>query len=163
MKLLVFLIVSMAGPVHAKSQEYVLKTCSKIYKGDCGLIASIALEESRYKPSAFNPEGSYGLMQVKCSTARMMGFKGKCEFLFDPITNLRWAIRYVENQKKRFTRLTDVIAAYNSGTPIICKNFNPGKCVPGQYWNQAYVDKVLFNYMVLKLSLGKFIHTASYP
>lgn len=163
MKLLVFLLISMTGLVHARSQEFVLKTCSKIYKGDCGLIASIAFEESKYKTSAYNPEGSYGLMQVKCSTARMIGFRGRCESLFEPVTNLRWAIKYVESQKKRFTKFTDVIAAYNSGTPIVCKNFNPGKCVPGQYWNQAYVDKVLFKYMVLNLSLDKYIHMASYP
>lgn len=164
MRLLLFLFIFVASlSVHARSQEYVLKTCSKIYKGDCALIASIAYEESKYQVDAFNPEGSYGLMQVRCSTARMMGFKGECSLLFDPVLNIKYGIKYVESRKNKFLSFTDVIASYNSGSPIICKSYNHGRCEPGQYWNQKYVDKVILKYMVLKLSLDSYTKLSRYP
>lgn len=137
---------------YSKTPELVIRKCSKIYKGDCSLVASIAYVESRYNHKAYNPEGSYGLMQVRCTTARMMGMKGECSQLFNIDFNLKYAIKYLENLKKRFHKITDVIAAYNSGTPIICKNYNAGKCFAGEYYNQQYVDKVSFKYLILNLN-----------
>jgi soluble lytic murein transglycosylase-like protein len=161
MRLIITLVMSVLSVgVFAHNEQYVLKTCSKIYKGDCGLIASIAYVESKYKTKAFNPEGSYGLMQIRCSTAKMMGFIGDCRNLFDPHTNIKYAVKYVENIKKRFSNFSDIIASYNSGTPIICKDYNHGKCSPGQYYNQKYVDKVMLKYMVLKLALPEKSHLA---
>lgn len=153
MKLLLALL-AMTGFTYAKTQEDVIKACLKVYKGDCGLIASIAYIESRYNPQAYNPEGSYGVMQVKCSTARMMGFTGRCEELYNMELNIEIAGRYIDYQITRFNRLSDVVAAYNSGTPIICKKYNEGKCWPGQYYNQAYVSKVMRVYTYLTLTTG---------
>jgi hypothetical protein len=147
----------------SKTPETVIKKCSKMYKGDCSLVASIAYVESQYNPIAYNPEGSYGLMQIRCSTAKMMGMVGDCSQLFNIETNLKYAIRYINNLKKRFTKMTDVIAAYNSGTPIICKNHNVGKCFAGEYYNQQYVDKVSFKYLMLTFNGNAPLYTFLVP
>lgn len=162
MRFFIFLSVLFISKLsYSKTTETVINKCSKMYKGDCSLVASIAYVESNYNPTAYNPEGSYGLMQIRCSTARMMGMKGDCSQLFNVETNLKYAIKYLENLKKRFYKLTDVIAAYNSGTPIICKNYNAGKCFAGEYYNQQYVDKVSFKYLMLTFTDNAPLYTFS--
>lgn len=36
-----------------------------------------------------------GLMQIKYSTARELGYRGSAAGLLDPETNLRWRVRYL--------------------------------------------------------------------
>lgn len=123
---------------------------------DCKLIAAIARTETMYKTSMFHPEktGSYGLLQIQCSTAQMMGWKRKCNQLFDPYDNVRYGIKYIRYLKKNkgtnVTNIKSLIAAYNAGTAIVCRNFNPGKCYPGEYVNHSYVSKVYRHYKYLK-------------
>jgi soluble lytic murein transglycosylase-like protein len=148
MRLIIFLLF-FCNFSYSETPDLVIRKCSKVYKGDCTLVASIAYVESRYNPNAYNPEGSYGIMQIRCSTARMMGMVGNCSQLFNIDTNLKYSIKYIENLKKRFIKMTDVIAAYNSGTPIICKDYNFGKCYSGEYYNQQYVNKVSLKYLMI--------------
>jgi len=39
--------------------------------------------------------GNYGLMQIKLSTARAMGYTGSAAGLLDPQTNMTYAVRYL--------------------------------------------------------------------
>ena len=115
------------------------KECSRMQRkefSDCHLVTAIAIVESNQNPNAINKEGttSYGLMQVQCSTAIMLGFRGDCKFLLRPFINLKYALRYLGYQKKRYDNLEDIIASYNSGSVIKRK---------GDYINREYVDKVL--------------------
>lgn len=55
---------------------------------------SVVFTESRYKPNAYNA-GSYGLGQIKCSTAKGIGFTGSCNKLYDPETNLTFSFKYL--------------------------------------------------------------------
>ena len=58
------------------------------------LVHRVIRRESGYNPSARN--GPYiGLMQIHPQTARTMGFRGTTEELFDPETNLTYAVRYL--------------------------------------------------------------------
>ena len=134
----------------AFNAEHVYLTCKDVSpKSDCRLVTAIAFVESSYRPNAFNPEGSYGLMQVQCRTARYMGFEGNCDSLFNPRINIKYATKYIDYLNAKYNNRRDVIAAYNAGRVVKCRNHNPDKCWPGQYINQHYVDKVVDNYLDL--------------
>lgn len=52
--------------------------------------------ESNYNPKTRGAHGEYGLGQIKCSTARSVGFNGKCSQLLDVSTNLEYSMRYLK-------------------------------------------------------------------
>lgn len=58
------------------------------------LVRSVTRRESNFNPRARN--GPYrGLMQIHPVTARTMGYRGSPDGLFDPDTNLRYAVKYL--------------------------------------------------------------------
>lgn len=59
------------------------------------LADAVVTVESGYDASAVGTVGEVGLMQVRPSTAAMLGFSGEPPGLFDPQTNLRLGIRYL--------------------------------------------------------------------
>ena len=59
------------------------------------LAHAIVYVESNYNPRVRGQAGEIGLMQIKPSTARAMGFRGSSSALYDPATNLRWGMRYL--------------------------------------------------------------------
>lgn len=135
------------------SPNKINKYCNYYEFDDCNLVKSIIKNESNFNPKAFNPEksGSYGLMQVQCTTAKMMGLKYSCNQLYDAQINIRFGILYLKYLKKKheITEIKSLIAGYNAGKPLICKNYNPGKCYPGEYINQLYVWNVYRHYIFL--------------
>lgn len=64
------------------------------------LADAVAQVESGYRPNAIGTVGEIGLMQVRPSTARMMGFSGTNEDLADPATNIRYGVRYLHGAWK---------------------------------------------------------------
>ena len=59
------------------------------------LLAHQLIErESRYKPDVYK-RGAIGLGQIKCITAKEMGFKGDCRELFKPAVNLIYSMEYL--------------------------------------------------------------------
>lgn len=67
---------------------------ASIYGMPSELIHRVIRRESRYNPSAYH-RGNYGLMQIRYATAKSLGYDGKPEGLFDPETNLKYAIKYL--------------------------------------------------------------------
>jgi soluble lytic murein transglycosylase-like protein len=57
-------------------------------------VHRVAKRESTYNPKAFH-KGNYGMMQIRYNTAKGLGYKGKPEGLFDPETNLKYAVKYL--------------------------------------------------------------------
>lgn len=55
---------------------------------------AVAKVESGFNPRAHNA-GALGLFQIKCRTARGLGFTGPCSALFDPRVNARWGVKHV--------------------------------------------------------------------
>lgn len=49
--------------------------------------------ESQFNPQAYS-RGAIGLGQIKCITAKEMGFKGNCQELFKPAINLIYSMKY---------------------------------------------------------------------
>ncbi len=61
------------------------------------LAHRIVMRESRYNPGLKGPGAHYGLMQISLPTARHMGYSGSATGLFDPRTNLSYAMPYLAN------------------------------------------------------------------
>jgi len=72
--------------------------------------------ESDFNPKLRGAAGEYGLGQIFCSTARDVGFKGKCSELLDPETNLEYSMRYLSQGIKMANGdLCSASTFYNSG------------------------------------------------
>jgi soluble lytic murein transglycosylase-like protein len=59
------------------------------------LVHRVVIRESRYNARSVGSGGAMGLMQIKYSTARAMGYTGSPSGLLDPETNLTYAVRYL--------------------------------------------------------------------
>jgi len=55
----------------------------------------IAEVESGYNPYALGRAGEIGVYQLKCPTARDMGFEGDCSNLTDARTNVSWGLKHL--------------------------------------------------------------------
>ena len=55
----------------------------------------IAKIESGYNPLARGKAGEYGVFQLKCATARGIGFRGNCGQLLNASTNVRYGLKYL--------------------------------------------------------------------
>lgn len=55
----------------------------------------IAHVESNYNPNMRGSHGEYGVFQMKCATAKDIGFRGNCAALLDPRTNIQWGLRHL--------------------------------------------------------------------
>lgn len=79
-----------------------------------GVPVSVALsvvqQESGFRPHVTGGAGEIGLMQLKCQTARGIGFKGACNALYNPDTNLRYGMRYLRKALNRGS-----VGYYNAG------------------------------------------------
>ena len=69
------------------------------YAASYGVPVSLAKAviriESNYRPDMVGRAGEIGLMQIKPATARMMGYSGPVNGLFDPETNIRYGMKYL--------------------------------------------------------------------
>jgi soluble lytic murein transglycosylase-like protein len=59
------------------------------------LAHAVIYVESGYNPKVMGAKGEYGLGQIRCGTAKEMGFNGKCDDLHDPKNNLEFSMAYL--------------------------------------------------------------------
>ena len=59
------------------------------------LARAVVRVESRWNPRETGGVGEVGLMQIKHSTAQLLGFAGSRAELYDPKTNVRWGMKYL--------------------------------------------------------------------
>ncbi len=59
------------------------------------LARAVVKVESQWNPKETGSVGEVGLMQIKHSTARFLGFAGSRAELYDPKTNVRWGMKYL--------------------------------------------------------------------
>lgn len=94
------------------------------------LIWAIIQIESSWNEKAIGDAGEIGLMQIKCETARQMGYGGGCGALFFPALNIWYGAKYLRWQLTRYRGdLQSALSAYNAGTAT--------------ERNQDYVNRVL--------------------
>jgi soluble lytic murein transglycosylase-like protein len=55
----------------------------------------IAQVESNYNPSVRGSAGEYGVYQLKCATAKGIGFSGNCSALLDARTNVQYGLKHL--------------------------------------------------------------------
>lgn len=55
----------------------------------------IAKIESGYNPNVRGKAGEYGVFQLKCATARGVGFRGNCSQLLNASTNVRYGLKHL--------------------------------------------------------------------
>lgn len=84
---------------------------------------------------------SWGLMQIMGATARSSGFREDMPLLCNPEKNLFYGCRHLKSLVNKYPIQSDAIAAYNAGSPKEMAN--------GKYFNQAYVDKVTKQMMLI--------------
>jgi soluble lytic murein transglycosylase-like protein len=60
-----------------------------------GVAHAVIRYESKYRPHIRGRAGEWGLGQIKCQTARGVGFRGACAQLADAAENLRWSMAYL--------------------------------------------------------------------
>ena len=56
----------------------------------------IAHVESGYNPRARGRAGELGVFQMKCQTARGLGFRGACSQLLNASTGIHWGLRHLQ-------------------------------------------------------------------
>jgi soluble lytic murein transglycosylase-like protein len=83
-----------ARPQRAEYNELVAKH-AKANGVPEALVHRVILRESRYQAGLVGRGGTIGLMQIKLSTARGLGYTGSVEGLRDPDTNLTYAVKYL--------------------------------------------------------------------
>lgn len=85
---------------------------------------------------------SWGLGQVMGFTARKIGFKGHLASLCDREIGINYTCLILNDIKKRYKDLEEIISSYNQGSPKREKPTKPNE--KGELLNQSnYVDPVL--------------------
>ncbi|MEK1895686.1 MAG: lytic transglycosylase domain-containing protein [Rhizobium sp.] len=80
------------------------------------LARAVVRVESNFNPDARGSAGEVGLMQIKPATARMMGYSGTRQGLFDPETNIKFGMKYLATAHQLGGGETcDTILKYNAG------------------------------------------------
>lgn len=97
------------------------------------LAHAVVRVESAYRANARGGAGEIGLMQLKLSTARLMGYKGSAKGLYNPEINIRYGMMYLGKAHKLAGGSTcGTILKYNAGHGA--KRMNP--------ISQRYCNKV---------------------
>ena len=81
---------------------------------------------------------SYGLMQVKYTTAKELGYKGRPNGLLDPQTNLKFGCLYLSKMYEQTDDLYRSLDAYSRGP--VNESKSPYK---GDWSKHPYVGKIL--------------------
>ena len=90
---------------------------------------------------------SYGLAHVMGGTARWMGFEGLLSQLFDPLTNITYAAKYLQFQLRRYKYdVLDAVAAYNAGVATKVTKSDGTT----EYANQRHVNRFLSAYQQIR-------------
>jgi hypothetical protein len=85
---------------------------------------------------------SWGLMQIMGSVARENGFTKDMPILCEVESKLFYGCKKLKSFMNKYPIQADAIASYNAGSPRMMAN--------GKYFNQAYVDKVTRQMMIIK-------------
>jgi soluble lytic murein transglycosylase-like protein len=76
---------------------------------------AVIRQESNYNPRLRGRAGEWGLGQIKCQTARSVGFGGLCGALADAVTNLRYSMAYLRLALERGGQGCGGVTLYNRG------------------------------------------------
>ncbi len=125
--------VGLAGHANAKtahasgragSYGVLINRYAKAYGVPVALAHAVIRVESNYRASAHGSAGEVGLMQIKPSTARAMGYSGSTKGLYNPETNIKYGMKYLAGAHKLGGgSVCGTILKYNAGHGA--KRMNP--------------------------------------
>ena len=116
-------------------------SAAKVAKVSGILLLAICSHESNGFTMNYSPNDkgspSYGVCQIKESTAKMLGFRGKPQDLNNSKTNARYAALYLKYEQTRYGEADWCVltASYNSGSYLESRE-------PGYPRNLRYVRMV---------------------
>lgn len=111
-------------PASAGTYDNLIAKHARAHGVPLGLAKAVVSIESNFRPNARGKAGEIGLMQVKLSTARGLGYKGSAKGLYNPDTNLLYGMKYLGMAHKIGGKSTcGTILRYNAGHGA--KRMNP--------------------------------------
>ncbi|MGB3501445.1 MAG: transglycosylase SLT domain-containing protein [Mesorhizobium sp.] len=103
---------------------HIIARYAAAYGVPTSLAHAVIRIESNYRVNARGRAGEVGLMQIKPSTARGLGYSGSTAALFNPETNIKWGMKYLGMAQKLGGGSTcGTILKYNAGHGA--KRMNP--------------------------------------
>jgi soluble lytic murein transglycosylase-like protein len=75
----------------------------------------IAKVESNYNPKARGAAGELGLYQLKCATARDIGFRGTCATLLNPAVNIHYGLKHLSKAIEKSNGNLKLAASKHNG------------------------------------------------
>ena len=106
------------------SYQTIIAQYASAYGVPSSLASAVVRVESNYRANARGAAGEIGLMQIKPSTARMMGYRGSTKGLYHPDTNIKYGMKYLAQAHKLGGGTTcGTILKYNAGHGA--KRMNP--------------------------------------
>jgi soluble lytic murein transglycosylase len=136
------------------------------------IVYALMRQESRFIPAALSHSFALGLMQMMPFLCKAMDDQVDCgreylEEMFDPHTNLLYAVPHVKWLQKRVYHPLFIAYAYNGGIGFTKRHLQNGTFRPGAYEpfmsmelmrrteTREYGKKVLTNYVIYKKILGE--------
>lgn len=110
----------------AKTTQYsqIINLYAKTYGVPASLAHAVVRHESNFQPNVRGRAGEIGLMQIKLSTARGLGYSGSAKGLYEPSTNVQYGMKYLAIAQKLGGGSTcGTILKYNAGHGA--KRMNP--------------------------------------
>lgn len=106
-----------AEKINARNTEVIemIKTLAPAQGVPTWFALRIAKVESNYNPKARGSAGELGLYQLKCSTAREMGFRGNCTTLLNPAVNIHYGLKHLAVAIKKSNGNLKLAASKHNG------------------------------------------------
>lgn len=152
--------------------QELVKIYSEANGIDSALVASVIMNESKFKENARSHRGAIGLMQIMPDTAKWIageiGDKGfSIDNLHDPETNIRYGVWYLAELEREFGGNEILsLAAYNAGRGTVWEwideygwpmTFHTLSDIPYPE-TQKYVENVLKNRVKYEQLYEKNVH-----
>jgi len=108
--------VAVRSAADASAYSAIIARYATEYSVPLSLAHAVIQVESNYRPGIVGSAGEIGLMQIKPSTARMLGYSGSVAGLHDPETNIRFGMKYLSMARELGDGSTcGTILKYNAG------------------------------------------------
>jgi soluble lytic murein transglycosylase-like protein len=105
-----------ASPANKGAYSAIIARYAGAYGVPVSLAQAVIHVESNYRPNLTGSAGEVGLMQIKPSTARMLGYTGSVKGLYDPETNIKYGMKYLAMAQDLGNGTTcGTILKYNAG------------------------------------------------
>src|SRR5690606_33277868 len=102
----------------------IINRYAATYGVPSALAHAVVRHESNFQPNVRGKAGEIGLMQIKLSTARSLGYTGSAKGLYEPSTNIQFGMKYLAMAQKLGGGSTcGTILKYNAGHGA--KRMNP--------------------------------------